>query len=218
MTKTTQRQKQAAKEKAKTACHRVCAWLKIASREKLLKTGEAVFVQSAQTVAAYREKACWYGGTVSGQTIYSYVNGNPLGSFDPFGLCIIIVGKGTLTFYNDAGMLTGTFPYSSGMHGNTNYQQGGQGPTPPGFYTVNPAEISPAGWFRKYIDPRDWGDFRAPLHPDPGTNVYGRDGFFIHGGKLRHGSEGCVKVEGPNQDDLFTDLKGCTGPVQVLVM
>lgn len=64
----------------------MCAWLKIASREKLLKTGEAVFVQSAQTVAAYREKACWYGETVSEQTIYSYVKGNPLDQVDPLGL------------------------------------------------------------------------------------------------------------------------------------
>jgi hypothetical protein len=92
--KTTQRQKQAAKEKAKTACHRVRAWLKIASRKKLLKTGEAVFVQSAQTVAAYREKACWYGETVSGQTIYSYVGGNPLSGKDPLGLQAVTVFPG----------------------------------------------------------------------------------------------------------------------------
>jgi hypothetical protein len=66
----------------------VRAWLKIASRKKLLKTGEAVFIHSAQTVTAYREKACWYGETVSGQTIYSYAAANPSGFSDPSGLLI----------------------------------------------------------------------------------------------------------------------------------
>jgi hypothetical protein len=103
------------------------------------------------------------------------------------------------------------------MHGNTDYTAAGLGPTPPGTYTVNPSEISPAGFFRKYVDPRDWGDYRVPLHPNPGTKTYGRDGFFVQGGHLRHVSEGCVKVEGPNQNDLFDQLKRNTTPVTVFV-
>lgn len=104
------------------------------------------------------------------------------------------------------------------MHGSTDYTQAGVGPTPPGSYTVDPSEINPAGFFRKYIDPRDWGDYRVPLHPDPSTYTYGRDGFFIHGGRIRHGSEGCLKVEGPNQNDLFDQLEKNTSPVPVTVM
>jgi hypothetical protein len=103
------------------------------------------------------------------------------------------------------------------MNGDTDPKHKNTGPTPPGDYTVDPKEISAAGFFRKYIDPRDWGDYRVPLHPDSGTNVYDRSGFFIHGGHLRHGSEGCIKVEGSNQNDLFIRLKTATSSVPVAV-
>lgn len=143
--------------------------------------------------------------------------GNPITRIDPLGLDYIIAGHGTLNLYHDNGSLAGSYPYSSGMNGSTDYTQGGVGPTPPGNYTIYPSEISPAGFFRKYIDPRDWGDYRVSLHPDAGTNTYGRGGLFIHGGRLRHGSEGCLKVEGPNQDNLFDQLIKNTSPVPVTV-
>ena len=132
MTKTTQRQKQAAKEKAKTACHRARAWLKIASRKKLLKTGEAVFVQSAQTITASGENAYWYGESASGDlyynyyrnynpatggylqsdpmglfggsfSTYSYVGGNPLRKYDSTGLCAQDISKPCLNALAIAG-------------------------------------------------------------------------------------------------------------------
>jgi len=31
----------------------------------------------------------------------------------------------------------------------------------------------------------DWGDWRAPIVPEPGTEVYGRSGFFLHGRILK---------------------------------
>ena len=31
-----------------------------------------------------------------------------------------------------------------------------------------------------HIDPRDWGDYRVPLHSGVDTNTFGRNGFFIH--------------------------------------
>jgi hypothetical protein len=114
-------------------------------------------------------------------------------------------------------MVSGTYHYTTGMNGNRDYTMAGKGPLPPGNYTLHPYEISPAGFFRTFIDPRDWGDFRVPLHPDPGTNTYGRSGFFLHGGYKRLGSEGCLKVAGSNQDDLFHRLQGAADPVPVQV-
>ena len=98
-------------------CHRVRAQAKIASRKNLQDEGESVFVQFAQTVDASRENGCWYDEVVSGPkyynyfrdydpatgrfpqsdplglkagqfSTYTYVHGNPLIYYDPFGLAI----------------------------------------------------------------------------------------------------------------------------------
>src|SRR5450830_1349070 len=49
-------------------------------------SGRVVFVISPQTRATLGESAYWYGETVSGQTIYAYVNDNPVNYKDPKGL------------------------------------------------------------------------------------------------------------------------------------
>ena len=54
------------KKRQKTACQCARAWLKIASRKFFCKTGETVFVQTAQTVAAYRENARLYDESALG--------------------------------------------------------------------------------------------------------------------------------------------------------
>jgi hypothetical protein len=41
----------------------------------------------------------------------------------------------------------------------------------------------------------DWGDWRVPLIPDPGTDTKGRGGFYLHGGR-RPGSGGCIDIGG----------------------
>lgn len=128
----------------------------------------------------------------------------------------IIAGNGTITLYKGIAMVA-SFPYTSGLNGDRNPRDSFRGPTPPGTYYVNPKEISPAGLFRTYIDPRDWGHYRVALHPLAGTNTYGRKNFFIHGGLKRPGSEGCIKVGGPNQDALFSELQKARSLVQVIV-
>ena len=157
-------------------------------------------------------------GLGGGVNEYSYAWGNPISFADPLGLFVVAVtgvGSGVLVLYNDNGTIAGSYPYSSG-NGSTDFTQHDVGPIPPGTYTVDPSEISPAGFFRKHIDPRDWGDYRVPLNPDPTTNTFGRGGFYIHGGKTP-GTSGCIEVDGPNQNDLFKKLENASGPVPVIV-
>jgi hypothetical protein len=52
----------------------------------LRSKGEAVFVHSPETRIGTGEIACWYGKTVSGATIYAYVQDNPLSWTDKRGL------------------------------------------------------------------------------------------------------------------------------------
>ncbi len=132
---------------------------------------------------------------------------------------VIVIGKNTLALYGTSATYysrLGTYPYTSGLYGDTDPANKGTGPLPPGNYTLNPSEITKAGFFRRYIDFRDWGNYRAPLHPDPGTNTFGRSGFFLHGGWKRPGSEGCIKVGGARQNELFRTLKKASGCVHVI--
>jgi hypothetical protein len=80
------------------------------------------------------------------------------------------------------------------------------GPIPPGFYEANVAELSDPGgfgdWLRGWTG--DWGDWRVPLVPLPGTETFGRDGFFLHGGSMA-GSKGCIDVGGGDSGNEDTD-------------
>ncbi len=129
----------------------------------------------------------------------------------------ITASDGNLQLVNGNGSTVADYKYTTGMNGDTNPNDKGKGPIPPGKYTLDPKEISKAGFFRRFIDPRDWGDYRAPLHPEAGTDTHGRSGFFLHGGWLRLGSEGCIKVNDLNQNRLFQLLQNSSGPVQVTV-
>jgi hypothetical protein len=51
----------------------------------------------------------------------------------------------------------------------------GEGPIPEGLWTIGPAENHP-----------QLGPHVMPLLPKPGTETFGRSGFFIHGDSLAH--------------------------------
>jgi hypothetical protein len=94
-----------------------------------------------------------------------------------------------------------------------------QGAIPPGRYRLytdiinNPGPIIDT--LRNNLPPRlggaDWGDWRAPLIPAPGTNLLGRSGgFFLHRGRFS-GSAGCMDVGGGvygsgSTDQLLHDI------------
>jgi len=130
---------------------------------------------------------------LGGTNYYRYARGNPITGVDPLGLDTLVYKGGVLTHYDSNGNVVGNYPATSGVPGVTDPSIPNQGPIPEGRYTVNPSEISPAGFFRRYLDPRDWGEYRVPAHPDAGTETFGRSGFFIHGGK-DPGSAGCIDV------------------------
>lgn len=53
------------------------------------------------------------------------------------------------------------------------------------------------------------GDHRLTIHVFPGTQTFGRGGFFIHGG-THAGSAGCINLRG-QMESFAADLKAATG-------
>jgi RHS repeat-associated protein len=156
-----------------------------------------------------------------GVNLYVYGGNNPVLMVDPSGLDYFLANPSTgmLSHFNDDGYYGGSYPYTSGRNGVTDPSIPWQGPTPAGNYTINPSEISKAGIARKlmnFFGITDWGDYRASLHPDEGTNTYGRSGFFLHGGELP-GSAGCIDI-GTNDKLLFPTLQQHQGAIHVQVM
>lgn len=104
---------------------------------------------------------------------------------------------------------------TSGNPGIKDYTLKNKGPIPPGEYKIDPGEVSETNWMREHLDRRDWGNYRAPMHPDSKTNTHGRFDFFLHGGK-KPGSAGCVDV-GCSDVDLFPLIKIQRKPVRIKV-
>jgi RHS repeat-associated protein len=134
-------------------------------------------------------------------------------SDDDIGRPLIFDARlGILTVYiydpiTKARRIRNRFSFMTGENGDTDPTHPNTGPLPPGRYNIFPGELKVGGFVMLHIDPRDWGNFRVALNPNPGTNTFGRSGFFLHGGHLRPGSEGCIKVGGPNQDQLISIIK-----------
>ena len=94
-----------------------------------------------------------------------------------------------------------------GMNNSDMEREPNVGPIPRGMYHIDTTQISNPNIFMdiaRNIIFGDWGDWRVPILPDPGTNTYGRSGFFLHGG-LFLGSAGCIDVGGGLLGDASTD-------------
>ncbi|MEZ5569926.1 MAG: DUF2778 domain-containing protein, partial [Halioglobus sp.] len=118
---------------------------------------------------------------------------------------------GTLTVDPQNGQPTYTLPASSG-NGTTDQTIKNAGPIPAGNYTGNSSNLTDPNFIGDLARNLrgDWGDWRMPLLPNDGTNTFGRDGFFLHGGS-GDGSAGCIDVGGgitgnSNTDRLRNDI------------
>ena len=117
----------------------------------------------------------------------------------------------------------GVLPYSinitsgigSCMNKSACSKNANEGPVPAGQYHIDVSQISNPGWVRDLLrnfgGGGDWGDWRVPVIPDPGTNTFDRSGFFLHGG-AKLGTRGCIDVGGgtfgdPTTDRLLRDLQ-----------
>ena len=71
------------------------------------------------------------------------------------------------------------------------------GPIPKGQYYILKGDLSNPGFIKDIARNTrgDWGDWRIPIHSVGQTKVYGRSGFFMHGGSW-DGSAGCIDVGG----------------------
>ena len=81
------------------------------------------------------------------------------------------------------------------------------GPIPKGQYYIlkneldNPSKIWDLG---RTVGTGDWGDWRVPIHPVGRHKIYGRSGFYMHGGAIP-GSAGCIDIGGGIFGNSTTD-------------
>jgi hypothetical protein len=166
-----------------------------------------------------------------GINLYGFGGGDPVSYTDPYGLApddTLKYNGRTATLVGDDGKVKWSGAATSGQPGSTNNDQAQAdfGPIPEGTYTLNPNEISPALDVVSYIKRRmgnwrhgevwsDWGHYRVVLHPQAGTNTFGRSNFFLHGG-VTPGSLGCIDV-GAGEAQLFPLLQASRTPVIVNV-
>lgn len=148
---------------------------------------------------------------------YTYVFQDPVQMLDPTGDDSLCYDGTMMWMFNDAGQTVLRRPATSGRDEVTDPSASDKGPIPPGNYAVLPPEVSEVQGMA-YVERNmlgDWGHFRVPLHPLPGTETYGRSGFFVHGGR-RPGSAGCVDV-GASEDEFFKRIKQNQGPLALRV-
>lgn len=102
----------------------------------------------------------------------------------------------------------------------TNVEDGG--PIPEGYYMLNKDsgqdyeeslwhKINRNMWPRPIKKdwtnfPSSWGHQRIPIQPRQGTDTFGRNGMYIHGGNNGFGSAGCIDLE-RGMPDFYNDFK-----------
>ena len=72
--------------------------------------------------------------------------------------------------HNDKFVWTGYSGHGAGLNNPLMQADARVGPIPQGLYDIGPP-----------VDHTQLGPFALPLTPRPGTNTYGRSGFFLHG-------------------------------------
>lgn len=157
-----------------------------------------------------KDRLRFAGGDTS---FYIYNYSDPQNTIDPFGLTSLtfhITGGYLIVDPERMGKVSYAIPATSGK-GNCMNQvkcktKKDTGPIPPGNYVADVSNLSDPGFLqdvaRNVVS--DWGDWRTPLIPLPGTNTFGRGGFFLHGGR-REGTAGCIDVGGGIFGDDLTD-------------
>jgi uncharacterized protein (TIGR02594 family) len=132
-----------------------------------------------------------------------------------------VCGKANMSLRFDGRFLTMTgsptraYPAVSGRTTNSGgfdysalrQQEHSTGPIPAGRYWLQPSQMWTNRWYS--LAPRTaWGDHRLTIHVFPGTQTFGRGGFFIHGG-THTGSAGCINLHS-GMEDFVRDLKAAT--------
>lgn len=97
---------------------------------------------------------------------------------------------------------TGGFDYSPARQ-----RENGKVPIPPGQYWIRPSRMGTNHWYN-LASRAAWGNLRITIHVMPGTNTFGRGGFFVHGG-THAGSAGCINLRG-RMEDFVRDLQAAT--------